>query len=221
MTWILTYTGRAFDLAAPRADLISTVDIAHSLSMICRFGGHPRRHYSVAQHSLLVAGIVPPEHQLIALLHDATEAYVGDMVRPIKLMMSWHHDQCTAAWLSSCIGSFVGPASACEQMEEISPGFNLLLDAYKQIEHRVWLAICDHFHLEPELPDCVKEADMIALATERRELMPDHPAAWDCLAGVQALPQSLANWQPETARQAFHDRLLELMATTHRTRAEA
>ena len=183
MTWILTYTGRAFDLAAPRADLISTVDIAHALSMTCRFGGHTRRHYSVAQHSLLVASIVPPEHQLVALLHDATEAYIGDMVRPLKM--------------------------------------SGLMEDYCSIERRLWLAICDHFHLDPELPPCVKEADMIALATERRDLMPDHPAAWECLAGVQALPQSLANWHPETARQAFHDKLLELMATTHRTRAEA
>ncbi len=63
---------------------IDIEDIIHSLSAIGRFNGHTPRLYSVAEHSMLVARIVSPEHRLGALLHDAAEAYTGDMISPIK-----------------------------------------------------------------------------------------------------------------------------------------
>jgi hypothetical protein len=79
-----TYTGRAFYPMTPRAEDVDIRDIAHALSLICRYGGHTRRFYSVAEHCWLMSYAVPLEHALKALLHDATEAYVGDMVRPLK-----------------------------------------------------------------------------------------------------------------------------------------
>lgn len=85
--WMQTYTGRAFWPLDPRVEDIDPLDIAHALGMICRYGGHTRRFYSVAEHCVLMSKAVPAEHALWALLHDATEAYVGDMVRPLKRMM--------------------------------------------------------------------------------------------------------------------------------------
>jgi len=85
--WMQTYTGRAFYPMAPYVDDIDPVDIAHALSLICRYGGHVSRFYSVAEHCVLLSQAVAPEHALWALLHDATEAYVGDMVRPLKSAM--------------------------------------------------------------------------------------------------------------------------------------
>ncbi|WP_313104939.1 phosphohydrolase [Stutzerimonas nitrititolerans] len=179
MTWILTRTGRRFDLLMPKASQVTTLDIAHALANICRFNGHTSRHYSVAQHSLLVASIVPAEHQLAALLHDTTEAYVGDMVRPLKA----------------------------------------LLPDYSSIENGIWLAICERFNLEPELPACIHEADMVALATERRDLMPEHSERWPCLEGVTPVPYRLPEWTSTHACIQYHSKLLELLQTTHRTRA--
>jgi hypothetical protein len=63
---------------------IAIADIAHALSMLCRYGGHIRRHYSVAEHSLNVMSMVDPLYAREALMHDATEAFVGDVVQPIK-----------------------------------------------------------------------------------------------------------------------------------------
>lgn len=85
--WIVTHSGKQFDFHNPTPDMVCIEDIAHALSMSCRFGGHTQYHYSVAQHSMNVALLVPQEHKLVALLHDATEAYIGDMVSPLKVLM--------------------------------------------------------------------------------------------------------------------------------------
>ena len=86
-TWIPTHSGIPFVFRAPTAAMIVAEDIAHALSNICRFGGHCKRHYSVAEHSRLVAAMVSPVNKKQAMLHDATEAYLGDIVSPLKHIM--------------------------------------------------------------------------------------------------------------------------------------
>lgn len=191
MTWILTRSGRKFDLTNPTADMVDPADIAHSLSMQCRFNGHTSSFYSVAQHCCLVADLVPAEHQLHALLHDATEAYVGDMVRPLKEAM---RDRATYHG-ATCL--------------------------YEETEQRVWEAICERFDLIPILPASVKHADLVALATEKRDLMPQHQEPWPCLAGITPAPDHVQPQTPATAAIHYQNRLLQLLATTHRARASA
>lgn len=82
--WMQTYTGKKFFPADPQVDRIDIVDIAHALAMTCRYGGHTKQFYSVAQHSLLMAEKASPAKKLRALMHDAPEAYIGDWIRPIK-----------------------------------------------------------------------------------------------------------------------------------------
>lgn len=81
---IQTYSGKTFDLLNPDPFLIDISDIAHSLSMQCRFGGHSKEFYSVANHCLLVSLNVPEEDAMAGLLHDATEAYCQDIISPLK-----------------------------------------------------------------------------------------------------------------------------------------
>ena len=188
MTWIITHSGRKFDLANPNADMVDPTDIAHSLSMQCRFNGHTSSFYSVAQHCCLVADLVPAEHQLAALLHDATEAYVGDMVRPLKEGMRDYANAIGAP----CI--------------------------YESTERRVWIAICQRFDVDPTLPASVKHADLVALATEKRDLMPSHPEPWPCLQGIAPTQAKIGPLNPSAAAILYHHRLMQLMATTHRQR---
>jgi len=82
--WITTYTGKKFHYLNPLVDEITIIDIAHALALTCRFGGHCSEYYSVAEHSIRVADIVPEKYRLHALLHDAGEAYIPDIPRPIK-----------------------------------------------------------------------------------------------------------------------------------------
>lgn len=89
MTWLQTYTGKALSLIDPKPEQIDLEDIAHALALQCRFNGHVRQFYSIAEHSILVQMAVAERGesrkvQRVGLMHDAAEAYVGDLVAPIK-----------------------------------------------------------------------------------------------------------------------------------------
>jgi len=85
--WIESFMGGKFHFLDPQPDEIKIVDIAHALSLTCRFGGSCRVFYSVAEHSIRVAEILPEKYKLLGLLHDASEAYLPDLPRPIKAGM--------------------------------------------------------------------------------------------------------------------------------------
>jgi hypothetical protein len=82
--WMQTWTGGRFWPLDPRPEEVDPADIAHALSLLCRYGGHVHSFYSVAEHCVLMSEAVAPENALAALLHDATEAYVVDVPRPLK-----------------------------------------------------------------------------------------------------------------------------------------
>lgn len=168
---IQTMSGRYASLVDLKPHDVNIGDIAHSLSNICRFGGHTREFYSVAQHSCLVSTLVPQEFALEALLHDASEAYVGDMVLPLKRM----------------------------------------LPSYRTVEGMVWRAIAQAYGLPPETSACVKEADLILLATERRDLMHEQSVHWPVLDGVTPMPESIRPREPAHARAEFLVRFWELV----------
>jgi uncharacterized protein len=185
--WIQTYTGRAFDLLDPRPEQIDPLDIAHGLSMICRFTGHVRDFYSVAQHSCLVAEIVsdlwragpsdrpcPELVQLAALLHDAPEAYIGDVSTPLKRAMRGEGQ----------------------------------LSEYDAIEARIESAIMQRFLWAGADPNesvrsLIKRADTIALATEHAALFTGPtPRPWG-LELPQPWPYKIEPWAPAMAQAQF------------------
>ncbi len=84
-SWIETYTGKYVNPLKMKPDDVDIKDIAHALSLICRFNGHCNQFYSVAEHSIRVANLVYGKDDILtALLHDATEAYMADITRPVK-----------------------------------------------------------------------------------------------------------------------------------------
>ncbi len=92
MSHITTYTGLHFDPINPKEEWIRNIDIAHALSLICRGNGHMKHFYSVAQHSINCAKEAKEKGfslrvQLGCLLHDASEAYLSDVTRPVKKLL--------------------------------------------------------------------------------------------------------------------------------------
>jgi 5'-deoxynucleotidase YfbR-like HD superfamily hydrolase len=84
---IYVYGGGQFSFDNPDASDIDIRSIAHALSHICRYTGHCSDFYSVAEHSVLVSKVVPKEFALQGLMHDAHEAYTGDVSSPLKQML--------------------------------------------------------------------------------------------------------------------------------------
>lgn len=82
--WVETFTGKHFFPLDPDPEAVDILDITHALACLNRFTGHTRQPLSIAQHSVLVASLLPPELKLWGLLHDASEAYVNDVARPLK-----------------------------------------------------------------------------------------------------------------------------------------
>lgn len=159
MTWIQTYTGRKFYPLDPRASDVCIEDIAHALSMKCRFSGHCLVFYSVAEHSLRCAHVVRDLGgdalvQMHALLHDAAEAYLPDVASPIK-------------------GMFMGRRSTRE------PRYS-----FEHFESCVLAAIYRGLGVEQPTAEqmrLVRQADLIMLATEKRDLMAPTEHAWQPL----------------------------------------
>jgi hypothetical protein len=82
--WMTTFTGKRFYLMDPVVEDITIEDIAHALAMTCRWHGHTNTFYSVAQHSVLTSLVADRPYRMAMLLHDAAEAYIGDLAKPIK-----------------------------------------------------------------------------------------------------------------------------------------
>ncbi|AZE99998.1 putative hydrolase, HD superfamily [Pseudomonas orientalis] len=79
----------------------------------------------------------------------------------------------------------------------------------------------ERFDIQIDLPACVNEADMVALATERRDLMPEHPCEWDCLRGVQPMKETIIPFSAESASMMIFSQLMALMQSSHCRRLSA
>lgn len=143
MTWIQTYTGREFWPLEPSLADLNIVDIAHALSMLCRFNGHTRVFYSVAEHSVHVSHLVPPDQALAALLHDSTEAYLTDLPRPVKHSPELAAYRDAEAHLAETIEEWAGLTRGAFSAEEIKHADNAMLglEARALMPRHGWMGV--------------------------------------------------------------------------------
>jgi len=91
--WMQTYSGIKFCYDDPKPEMILIADIAHALSMKCRYNGHLNEFYSVADHSVQVSELVPKPIAMHGLLHDAAEVYMADVPRPLRKFLNNEYDK--------------------------------------------------------------------------------------------------------------------------------
>lgn len=183
--WMQTYTGRQFYPLNPRPEDIDIVDIAHALAMQCRYNGHVQRFYSVAEHCVLLSHAVAPDNALWALLHDATEAYVGDMVRPLKRSMP----------------DYV----AVEDRVMMAIALRFGLTGGHHVSHPQY-RLGELAGLT--MPAEVKEADTAILLNEREALLSAPPRPWSTDGGRLAV--TIEAWAPAEAEHRYLSRFAEL-----------
>jgi len=123
--WIQTYSGKKIYPLNPNPHDICIEDIGHALSNICRFTGHCTEFYSVAQHSVYVSSMVSEENALWGLLHDASEAYICDIARPVKTSPSFEFYREAEKRLMGAIACRFGLSG--KQPEEVTAMDNVLL----------------------------------------------------------------------------------------------
>lgn len=119
--WMQTFSGLAVYPLQPDINVISIVDCSYSLARINRYNGHARGRVSVGYHSLLVSYNVPEEHALAALLHDAPEYILGDIIRPIKrtpLFASYRKLEDKWMELFGCKYGFSTPLDPCVKLAD-------------------------------------------------------------------------------------------------------
>ena len=170
MPAVSTKSGRRVSLLNPSPSQIVIGDIAHGLAHQCRFNGQTNKFYSVAQHSVLVASILPRELRLAGLLHDASEAYLGDVVQPLKD----------------------------------------LLPEYQAIEAKFCEVLGERFGVNLLHNDAIKHADLIVLATERRDLMPMDTSDWSSIANITPMNRTIKPMSPEAASAQFMEMFFTL-----------
>jgi hypothetical protein len=156
MTYMLTRSARRFELAAPKASMVCIEDIAWHLALINRFCGATTRPYSVAEHCLLVTEIL-----------ERSVPNINAMCLRAALL----HD---------------APEAYTNDLS--TPMKERIGQAWREAERPIVAAVEAHFGIAKAAQQfalAIKHADLVALATERRDLMAAHPDAWPCLEGVQ------------------------------------
>ena len=190
---MLLHSGRLVDPLTLSVQDINIRDIAHALSMICRYNGHVRSFYSVAEHSFHVSRIAEDKARndisfatagngtRWGLLHDATEAYLGDCVRPLKVRSEFAF--------------------------------------YREVEEALRLRIAERFGLPSQMPAVVVSADAEICGTEMRQLLTlgtsDQSLRFTMPDGCSELPASIPGlvvglWSPDEAETRFLARYQEL-----------
>lgn len=181
-TWMETWLGNRVDLLNPDPSQIDIRDIARHLSIINRFSGATKAPYSVAQHSLYVSMLVPEAWQLHALLHDAHEAYLGDINTPLK----------------ECLyEEFCGKFN--------SPLYPIIASLDSAIEHALGIGPLTGLGV-----NAIKSADMQAMSDEKALLKPHSTSDWEEYGlppPVGKIPVVMT-WRE--AEQAFLDRFWRL-----------
>ena len=195
--WMQTFTGRVFYPLNPQADEVAMIDIAHHLSLTCRFGGATVAWYSVAEHTCRMCYLMAHDgHEQAmlrhALLHDAAEAYIGDVPTPLKQTL------------------VAGKAQGTDVLRLADHTGPVEWHSFSEIENKVREAIYEAMGIEAPTADervTLSKYDRIMLATEKRDLLEEPRVAWgeDLPEPARRKIDEQKTYPPPVARKKFMD----------------
>jgi uncharacterized protein len=146
--WMSLSSGKKFWPLDPRPEDVDIEDIAHSLSIMNRFQGHSRWPYSVAKHSYECCVAAPTGFELELLLHDATEAYISDLIRPVKRMIPRYREIEDRIYREAIAPAFGLPLVQSKTVKEIDNRM-LVTEASVLCEGEAWWTAYDRYPYEP------------------------------------------------------------------------
>ena len=176
VAYIVTYTGKVFEFLNPKPEMVCIEDIAHALANMCRYTGHVKQFYSVAQHCVLMANADLPGDPLARLLHDSAETYIGDLASPWKgLLLVWNYHRAISKPV-----------------------------AVRKFEQRLEAVIGEALGVDLSPDPEIKLGDTRMFWTEIRDLMPKVPEDFEWgLPRMQPLDAKIVPWSPATAEGVF------------------
>lgn len=186
--WSQTKSGRAFPLIGAEPTDVHWPDVAYHLAHINRFAG-AAGDYSVAEHSLLVADLLPPDLAPYGLLHDAHEAYIGDITYPVRRALCSLGDPASGGAVALAIEALT-----------------------REVDYAVHAAARLPWPLPRQLAAQVHKADRVALMTERRDLLGEPPAPWHC-EHVKPDPRPLRRRSRSEAEKVFLARVERVLTS--------
>jgi uncharacterized protein len=199
MMWMQTFTDRKMDVTQPDKAPIDFLEIAIVLARIYRYTGHTSRPFSVAQHCVIghdaLRSKFPdrPDIALAFLLHDAHEAYTGDISTPIQNAIA-HYAALEA------VTNVEVPAV----LEAVHAGIKRMKN---ELDAVIFKAAGANFPMDPDVKAEVRSMDRIMLVTERRDLMGPSPGSWGEYDEATPLNQTIYPWQRHVAAQRWLSRL--------------
>lgn len=151
------HSGTKINLQYPTAEMILLEDISAALSKICRFGGHVRKFYSVAQHSCLVASLLDNSIMLEGLLHDGSEAYLGDVIKPLKVMLGEVYSDLEGGFelaIRRRFGLFYGPRIHDAIKKADMAALEVEHEAFQKGNLKPLKRLCKQYSLSDEFTRC-------------------------------------------------------------------
>lgn len=204
--------GHEISLVEPEIDAYRVGDIAKALGKLCRYTGQCNRFYSVAEHSVIVSHLVPPEYAMHGLLHDAQEAILGDQSAPLKHYLSAVPFDNAAMIEGLCRLVDASPSDAVKV--EMAAHIRRQVVTFSTIETRFEDAVARAFDLDwtQAAVAAVKLADMTALVTEARQLFVALGPSWRWILERYRPSKRVAVqcWDEDTAARRFMDRFNEI-----------
>lgn len=199
--WIKCHSGTKIDIFKPKQDQILIEDISHALSRLCRFNGHVKNYYCVAQHSVFVSKIVDQKWALEALMHDCAEAFLGDICTPLKkhLLKYYEYEEVMERAIARKFG--LSRCKECLKQVKLADQLALVTEARDLLQNED--SLCTYAPVDP-LPITVKPWGIEKSKREFLKRFYELTTCWRSLSIINDSKIEIIQWTQIPLKMSFH-----------------